>query len=156
MPFFGSLFLDSNRGAGMPLILGYTGSLFLPKCGYLPCCMRFCLPAICGLFCLTNSTRKCLVATGREKSPEIYAVARILCVWVWCDPLTGALQKNLHFEKWLCWVPPRNQGGRPHEGGPHFPISRRSPPISFEFRRGGKTPLKSGGVPNNALFEQKD
>ena len=52
----------------------------------------------------------------------------------------------------ICWVPPRNQGGRPHEGSPQFPISRRSPPKSFEFRRGGKTPVKSGGVPNKAIF----
>ena len=33
----------------------------------------------------------------------------------------------------ICWVPPRNQGGRPREGSPQFPISRRNLPPSFHF-----------------------
>ena len=55
----------------------------------------------------------------------------------------------------ICWVPPRNQGERPHEGSPQFPISRRSPPKSFEFRRGGEIPLIAGGVPNKAIFQNE-
>ena len=55
----------------------------------------------------------------------------------------------------ICWVPPRSQVGRPREGSPQFPISRRSPPKSFEFRRGGKTLLIAGGVPNKVFFQNE-
>ena len=67
--FSDRVFLDSNRGTGQSLILGYTSSLFAPKYGNPPSGMRFVVPGIFGLFCVTKINKKVFNEARLEKNP---------------------------------------------------------------------------------------
>ena len=67
LAIFRIVFFDSNRGTGKSLILGYTGSLFAPKYGNPPSGMRFVVPGIFGLFCVTKINKKVFNEARLEK-----------------------------------------------------------------------------------------